>query len=43
MFTTFFYLLKERGLDVSTTEWLTFIGIRDFVMRALRSFTIWGV
>ena len=29
MFTTFFYLLKERGLDVSTTEWLTFIEALD--------------
>ena len=25
MFTAFFYTLKSKGLDVSTTEWLTFI------------------
>ena len=29
MFTNFFYLLKAKGLTVSTTEWLTFIEALD--------------
>ncbi len=29
MFTDFFYVLKEKGLEVSTTEWLTFMDALD--------------
>lgn len=29
MFTDFFYTLKNKGIDVSTTEWLTFIEALD--------------
>lgn len=29
MFTNFFYLLKAKGLEISTTEWLTFIEALD--------------
>ena len=29
MFTPFFYLLKAKGLEVSLTEWLTFMEALD--------------
>lgn len=33
MFTNFFYLLKAKGLEISTTEWLTFIEALDAGLR----------
>lgn len=37
MFTDFFYVLKEKGLEVSTTEWITFMDAldRDLAMSSL--------
>ena len=29
MFTSFFYTLKDNGLDISTTEWLTLMDALD--------------
>ena len=29
MFSTFFYVLKDKGLDISLTEWITFMDALD--------------